>query len=76
MGHAGDDYGTITRQGWHPTLKFAFSMMVNRWEADYPRSSTDTHLIFCSVWRALFRALRVEDTLPGVEGAFACEDLS
>ena len=29
-GHAGDDYGSVSRQGVYPMLNLSFSMMINR----------------------------------------------
>eukprot|EP00662_Eupelagonemidae_sp_cell21_P028250 gene28250-26193_t len=69
MGHAGDDYGTISRQGYHPSLGFGFSMMINKQIGDYPMAPTDMHAVFCVTWRAVFRVL-LADELPGVEHAF------
>ena len=35
-GHAGDDYGTVSRQGLHTQLNLSFSMMINRQYGVYP----------------------------------------
>ena len=55
VGHAGDEYGTVTRSGYHATFDFGFSMMVNRRYAldggPNPRG------VFCAAWKVLWRAL-------------------
>lgn len=53
-GHAGDDYGTVSRQGWLPSLNLAFSVMINHWYVDYPAVYSDAHAVYCVFWRELY----------------------
>lgn len=71
-GHAGDDYGTVSRQGVYPMLNLSFSMMINRQYGVYPAAGANIHAVFCPIWRLLFKLLGVEARLPGVDGAFHC----
>jgi hypothetical protein len=68
-GHAGDDYGTISRQGWHSKLNLSFSIMVNRQFGTYPQFGTNTHGLYCHVWRVLFNVMHLE-----LDGAFSCPE--
>jgi CubicO group peptidase (beta-lactamase class C family) len=71
-GHAGDDYGTVTRSGYHAGLGIAFSIGVNRWVGRWPEKGTDIHAVFCHVWKVLFRELRVDEAVPNATLAFNC----
>jgi hypothetical protein len=62
VGHAGDDYGTQTKSGYHPTLGISFSIMTNK-----PLPGHHTYL-FCVTWRSLWKILN----LPGGETAWFC----
>eukprot|EP00035_Acanthoeca_spectabilis_P010883 m.192102 g.192102 ORF g.192102 m.192102 type:complete len:479 (+) comp15160_c0_seq2:152-1588(+) len=66
-GHAGDDYGTISRQGWHAKLNLGFSIMVNRQFGTFPDMGTNTHGLYCHVWRLLFEVMDF-----GFDDAFSC----
>jgi hypothetical protein len=74
-GHAGEDYGTISRHGYHPKLGLSFTMMVNREVGTFPVGSptfSDMHLPFCVIWRLLFQLLDVGAEVPDVDDAFHC----
>jgi len=70
-GHAGDDYGTISRQGWHAKLNLSFSIMVNRQFGTYPEYGTNTHGLYCHVWKVLFNVLSLD-----FDEAFACPPIA
>jgi hypothetical protein len=67
-GHAGDDYGTISRQGWHAKLNLSFSIVVNRQFGTWPADATNIHGVYCHVWRVLFEVLGYHEFVA----AFSC----
>lgn len=72
LGHYGDDYGTNTHTGWHPTLQASVSIMLNKAIGD---QGLDTHGFFCLVWRAVFRAAAKAGRtalVPGGASTFNC----
>ena len=71
IGHAGDDYGTVSRSAWLPSLNIAFSVMINHWFVDYPSVHSDAHAVYCIFWREFYGVL-LEEQVPNVKAAFAC----
>eukprot|EP00039_Didymoeca_costata_P025250 m.12722 g.12722 ORF g.12722 m.12722 type:complete len:446 (-) comp4722_c0_seq1:151-1488(-) len=71
VGHAGDDYGTVSRQGWHDKLQFSFSVIINRQRGDFPYVNTDMHVVYCLFWKTLFRIL-LSNQVPAITKAFPC----
>eukprot|EP00040_Diaphanoeca_grandis_P009265 m.48216 g.48216 ORF g.48216 m.48216 type:complete len:460 (-) comp20690_c0_seq1:260-1639(-) len=75
VGHAGDDYGTVSRQGWHETLRFSHSMIINRQKGDYPVTDSNMHMVYCTFWKTIFK-LMLKDVVPNAEQAFTCPSLT